>query len=128
MIGWAARDSTIVNPARRAAAVLNPSSACVSLQPASETRMNAYTSEVVPAEQGGAGEEQDAGGEGAAAADDVSDAPAEQQQTAEGERVGVEDPGQAGAAEAEVLLDVRQRYVDDGGIDADHQVGGDDDE
>jgi hypothetical protein len=80
------------------------------------------------AEQGGAGEEQDAGQERTAAAGDVSDAPAEQQQSTEGEGVGVQDPGQSRRAEAEVLLDVGERYVDDGGVDADHQVGGDDDE
>ncbi len=80
------------------------------------------------AEQGGQGEQQDARGQGATAAEEVPDASAEQQPAAEGPGVGVEDPGQAGAAEVQAALDVRQRHVDDGGVDADHQVGGDDDE
>jgi len=52
---------------------------------------------------------------------------AEQQQAAEGEGVGVDDPGQAGVAEAEVGLDVRQRDVDDGAVEHDHQLRAADD-
>ena len=53
------------------------------------------------AEQRGDDEHGDAGEEGAAAAEEVAGPGAEQQQAAEGQRVGVEDPGQAGAGEAQ---------------------------
>jgi hypothetical protein len=43
-------------------------------------------------------------------------AAAEQEQAAEGDRVGVHHPLQAGAGEAERLLDVREGHVHDGGV------------
>lgn len=49
MIGWSARDSTRVKLTSRAAAALKPNCAWRSPQPSEETRMNAYTSEVIPA-------------------------------------------------------------------------------
>ena len=53
---------------------------------------------------------------------------AEQQQAAEGQRVGVDDPLQAGAREAERPLNVGQRDVDDRGVEHHHELrGGDDD-
>ena len=62
-----------------------------------------------------------------AAAEDVAEAPAEEQQPAEGERVGVEDPRQRGRAEAEVGVDAGERDVHDGGVEHDHQLGDQDD-
>ncbi len=55
------------------------------------------------------------------------DAGPEQEQAAEGEDVGVEDPRQRGAREAEAALDVGQGDVDDGGVEHHHQLGGEDD-
>ena len=52
---------------------------------------------------------------------------AEQQQATEGERVGVDDPFEAGPAEAERLLDVGECDVDDGRVQHHHQLGGGDD-
>ena len=57
----------------------------------------------------------------------VAGAPAEQQQPAEGERVGVDDPFQVGTGKVQRVLDVRQRHVDDGGIEHDHELRGRDD-
>ena len=81
-----------------------------------------------PAEQRADREEGDAGQEGAAAAEEVAAAGPEQQQAAEGEQVGVEDPGQLASGEAEALLDVGQGDVDDGRVEDHHQLGGQDDE
>ena len=72
-------------------------------------------------------EQDDAGDEDPASAEDVTGAAAEQQQAAEGERVGVDDPLQAGAGEAERVLDVRERDVDDGRVEHHHELGGGDD-
>jgi hypothetical protein len=49
---------------------------------------------------------------------------AEQQQPAEGQRVGVDHPFQAGPGKAERPLDVRQRDVDDGRVQHHHQLRG----
>ena len=46
-------------------------------------------------------------------ADQVAEPPREQQQPAEGDQVGVDDPGEVRGREAEVVLDRRQRDVDD---------------
>ncbi len=74
-------------------------------------------------------EQQDAGDEHPAPAEDVPGPAAEQQQPAEGQGVGVDDPLQAGAGEAERGLDVRQRDVHDRRVEHHHQLrGGDDDE
>ena len=67
-------------------------------------------------------EDEDAGDEDAAAAEDVAEPAAEQQQAAEGQRVGGDDPLEAAAAEAERLLDVRQRDVHDRRVEHDHQL------
>ena len=68
------------------------------------------------------GEDRDAGQEHAAAAEDVAGPAAEQQQAAEGQRVPVHHPGQAGRGEVQPGLDVRQRDVHDGGVENDHQL------
>ena len=46
---------------------------------------------------------------------------------AERQGVGVEDPGQAGAGEAQRLLHLGQRDVHDRGVEDDHELGGEDD-
>ncbi len=80
------------------------------------------------AEQRGDREQDDPGDEDPLAAEDVAGPAAEQQQAAEGQRVGVDDPLQAGAGEAERGLDVRQRDVDDGGVQHHHELRGGDDQ
>ena len=79
------------------------------------------------ADERGRGEEQDAGDEHPAAAEQVAEAAAEQQQAAEGEGVGVDDPREVRVAEPEVGLDVGQRDVDDGAVEHDHQLRAADD-
>ena len=75
------------------------------------------------------GEQDDAGDEDPATAEDVAGPAAEQQEAAEGQGVGVDDPLQAGAGEAQRGLDVGQRDVHDGRVQHHHQLGcGDDDE
>ena len=81
-----------------------------------------------PAGQRGGGEQQQPGDEHLAAAEQVPGPAAEQQQPAEGQRVGVDHPFQAGAGEAERALDVRQRDVDDGRVEHHHQLRGGDDQ
>jgi hypothetical protein len=80
-----------------------------------------------PAEQGRGGEQRDPGGEGAAAAEHVPGAAAEQQQAAEREHVGVLDPGEAAGRQAESALHLRQRDGGDRGVQADHELSADDD-
>ena len=55
-------------------------------------------------------------------AEDVAEPAAEQEETAEGQQVGVHDPGERGLGEAEVLADRRQRHSDDRHVEDDHQV------
>ena len=66
-------------------------------------------------------EERDADDEQAALAVQVAEPAAEQQEAAAGEHVGVDDPDQRRLAEAEVGADRRQRDVDDGDVEHDHQ-------
>ena len=80
-----------------------------------------------PAERGGDGEDGETDLEGAAAAEDVAEAPPEEQEPAEGERVGVEDPREGRGAEGEVGVDARERDVHDRGVEHDHQLGDQDD-
>jgi hypothetical protein len=69
------------------------------------------------------------GDEDSASVQDVAGPAAEQQQAAEGERVGVDHPFQAGAGEAERLRDVGQGHVYDRRVEDHHQLrGGDDDQ
>src|SRR5206468_12283379 len=67
-------------------------------------------------------EEEYAGQEDLAAADQVTHAPGQEQESAEGDQVRVDHPGEVGLAEAEVALDVRQRDVHDGRVEHDHQL------
>ena len=73
-------------------------------------------------ERRGAGEPEQADDEGALAAEDVADPPPEQEQAAEGERVGGDHPLAAVVGEAEVGLGRRQGDVDDRRVEDDHQL------
>ncbi len=73
------------------------------------------------AEQRGRGEDPEADQEDAPLADQVAEAPREQEQAAERDQVGVHDPGEVALGEAEVVLDRRQRDVDDRRVEHDHQ-------
>ncbi len=75
-------------------------------------------------DQRGDREQQDAGDEDPAAAQQVAGPAAEQQQPAERERVGVDDPLQVAAGEAERVLDVRQGHVHDGRVEHHHELRG----
>ena len=57
----------------------------------------------------------------------VAGAAAEQQQPAEGQRVGAHHPRQAGRGEVQRGLDVRERHVHHGGVDGEHELADDDD-
>ena len=70
----------------------------------------------------GDGDQQQAGHEDAAAAEQVGGAAAEQQEAAEGEHVGVDDPGQVLLGEVEGRADRRQRDVDDRGVEDDDEL------
>ena len=66
-------------------------------------------------------EDDDAGDEAAAAAEDVAQAPAGDEQHGEGQRVGVDRPLQARDGDVEVALDRRQRDVHDRVVEHDHE-------
>ena len=74
--------------------------------------------------QRGQGEQRDAEDEDTPPAEQVTGPPAKQQEPAEGERVSVDDPLQVGPGEVQGVLDVRQRHVDDGGVEHDHELRG----
>src|SRR5207253_7102446 len=57
-------------------------------------------------------------------AEDVTGPAAEEQQPGEGQGVGVDDPLQVGAREAERVLNVWQRDVDDRRVEDHHQLRG----
>lgn len=52
---------------------------------------------------------------------------AEEQQAAEGQSIGVDDPLKIGVGEAQVSADRRQRDVDDGHVEHNHQLAQADD-
>ena len=79
------------------------------------------------AEQGRHREQDDPGDEHPPPAEDVARPPAQQQQPAKGQRIGVDDPFQAGTREPESVLDMRQRHVDDRRVEHHHQLCGSDD-
>lgn len=70
---------------------------------------------------------QDAGQEDPAPPEDVPRPTAEQQQTAEGEGVGTDHPGEVGGGEAERRLDVGQRDGHDRRVEYDHELARRDD-
>ena len=81
-----------------------------------------------PPEERAHGEDGDAGQEGPAPPEEIARAGPEEQQAAEGEQVGVDDPGELTPGEPEALLDVRQGDIDDGGVEDHHQLGRQNDE
>ena len=60
--------------------------------------------------------------------EEVAQPPTEQEEAAEGEQVGVDDPRERLLREPEVLSDRRQRDTDDRDIEHDHQVAQAEDE
>ena len=68
------------------------------------------------------GEDDEAGEEHALAPDEVAEPAGQQQQAAEGDEEGVDDPGQVRLAEVEVVLDRGQRDVHDRDVEHDHQL------
>jgi hypothetical protein len=75
-----------------------------------------------PAGQRGEREQREPAGEHLAPPEQIGGATAEQQEAGERERVGVDDPGQAGGREAEVGGDRRQRDVHDRHVEHDHEL------
>ena len=69
-------------------------------------------------------EERKAAQEHAPATDQVAEPPGQQQQPAERDQVGVDDPRQRRLREAEIRLDRRQRDVHDRGVEDDHHEAG----
>ena len=76
-----------------------------------------------PAEERRGREEEDTGHEQATAPEQVGRASSEQEQAAEGERVGAQHPLQALLREAEVRLDRGQRHEHDRGVEDHHEEG-----
>ncbi len=74
-----------------------------------------------PAQQRGQGEERHAAQEHALAADEVAEPAREQQEAAERDQVGVDDPRQVGLGDAEIGLDRRQCDVHDRSVDRVHE-------
>ena len=66
-------------------------------------------------------EQRQAGQQHAAAADEVADPPGQQEQAAEGDEVGVDDPREVRGGKAEVALDRGQGDADDGLVDDGHE-------
>jgi hypothetical protein len=76
-----------------------------------------------PGEQRGDPDQQQAGHEDAPATEQVGGAAAEQEEAAEGEDIGVDDPGQVFLGEVERPADRGQRDVDDRGVEDDDELG-----
>jgi hypothetical protein len=74
------------------------------------------------ADERGDGEDPEPEHEQPAAAQEVGHAAAEQQEAAEDEGVGVDDPREVLAGELELAADGGQRDVHDGGVDHDHEL------
>ena len=72
--------------------------------------------------QRGQREQDEAGHEHAPPAQQVGHAPAEQQEAAEGEHVGVHDPGEVALREVERLADRGQRDVHDRRVEHHHEL------
>ncbi len=77
-----------------------------------------------PARQRGEREEDQAGQEEPAAAEQIGHSTAEQQEAAEGQRVRVDDPREVLLGEAQIAADRRQRDVDDRGVEDDDELRG----
>ncbi|HST41229.1 MAG TPA: hypothetical protein VLK58_17060 [Conexibacter sp.] len=72
--------------------------------------------------EAGEREQRERAGEQAPAAEQVAEPAAEQQQPAERDRVGVDDPGERGVGEAERVADLRQRDVHDRDVERDDEL------
>ena len=90
-----------------------------SLQPPGEIEEGRVVGD--PAEQRGEGEDPEPDREDAAPAEAVAERARRQQKGGEGQRVGVDDPLQAGEAGPEVALDIRQGDVDDRDVEQQHE-------
>jgi hypothetical protein len=86
-------------------------------------RANAAGASGEPAERGRERESAQADQQRALATGVVRDPAAEQQQAAEGQRVGGDDPLPVGVRDPEVALRRRQRDVHDGRVEDDHELG-----
>ena len=89
------------------------------LQPARQVEQGRVAGDA--AEEGGEGEEAEPEREDAAAAQAVAERAGGEQEGGEHQRVGVDDPLQAGEARAEVPLDVGQGDVDDRDVQQQHE-------
>ncbi len=79
-----------------------------------------------PTEEGGRGEHGQAGHERATTTEDVAEAAAEEQQSAEGQGVAVQHPRQGRGGEAEVAADVGEGDVHDSHVEDEHELDGED--
>ena len=68
------------------------------------------------------GERRDAGEEDGSTTEEVAEAAAEEEEAAEGDQVGVDDPGEVGLAHVQVGLDGREGHGDDGRVEHDHEL------
>ena len=75
------------------------------------------------AQDRGDGEEHEPRKEHAPASEQVAEPAGEQQEAAEGDEEGVDDPGQVALAEVQIALDRRQRHIHDRGVEHDHELG-----
>ena len=73
------------------------------------------------AQKRGGREHAQPGQEYASMTEQVSEAPCQQQQAAEGDQIGVDHPGEVVLGEVEVVLDRGERDVHDGRVEHDHQ-------
>ncbi len=78
------------------------------------------------ADEGGRGEDANAEEEHTPATEEIAGPCAEKEKPAEGEDVRVEHPRQGAGGEPQAVLDVRERDVDDGRVQHDHQLRGQD--
>jgi hypothetical protein len=69
----------------------------------------------------GRGEHRGAGQEHALAADQVAEPSGQQQQAAERDQIGVDDPAEADRGKAQAVLDGRHRHGHDAAVENDHQ-------
>ena len=72
-------------------------------------------------------EDSEAEQEDLAPAEEVGGPTTQQEEPSEGQRVHVDDPLQSRGGEVEVLLDGRQGYIDDRGVQYDHELSDQDD-
>jgi hypothetical protein len=90
------------------------------LEPAAEDQHRRGVGE--PVQQGREREDDEPGEEDALAPEQVAGAAAEEQEAAERQRVGVDDPLQVALGHVQVGLDRRQRHVHDRRVEDDHEL------